>query len=186
MAQPVYGYVGDRPVGPQPRPVGPQPRPVGPQQQPVVLQPRSYIYNARHMVNPYAMKWADYSGSLKPFLDELYPVRPPAPGRPVQARAAAEVGGRGEALTAIKAALKLPNSPLQTSNPVWDEVRINTFVNSANQAVPALADGVAFNIENFVTSILPELNNLNRQNSNRGNAPLLDAPIAIVRANIGV
>ena len=169
---------------------GQQPAVVAPQQQPAAAV-GPYQFAADDITNPYAMTWNAYDTKLKPFLNSKYPVQPPAPPRVAQAQAqaqppAAEAGGRGHALAAIKEALSSQNSPLKTSNPAWSNNQIKSLVDSANQAVPALAAGAVFVLDNFAKLILPELNNLARQNASKRNGQQLAAPIAINRANIGV
>ena len=165
------------------------------QQQPAAAAPAAqvgpYQIAADDITNPYAMTWVAYSNRLKPYLDATYPLRAPAPARAPAAQAqaeapAAEAGGRGDTIAAIKGALKLATSPLKTVNPAFSNNRINNLVDNAASAVPALADGAVFVTDNFANSILPHLNNLDRQNANRGNAQALAVPIPILRANIGV
>jgi len=170
--------------------VGAQPQPQPQQQQPAA-QVGPYRIAADDITNPYAMTWAAYSNRLKPYLDATYPLRPVAPARAPAAQAqaeapAAEAGGRGHTIAAIKGALKSETSPLKTVNPAFSNNRINKLVDNAASAVPALADRVVFVTENFASSILPHLNNLARQNANKGNAQALAVAIPILRANIGV
>jgi hypothetical protein len=180
QGQAVYGLVGEQPQ----------------QQQPAAGQPRQpaaqvgpYRIAADDITNPYAMTWAAYSNRLKRYLDATYPLRAPAPARAPAAQApaaAAEAGGRGDTIAAIKGALKLATSPLKTVNPAFSNNRINNLVDNAASAVPALADGAVFVTENFANSILLHLNNLARQNANKGTAQALAVAIPILRANIGV
>ena len=158
-----------------------------------VVQPQQpaapYVLDDDDITNPYAMTWAVYISKLKTYLDATYPAVRPQADRRQQAQApaaeapAAEAGNRGGALAAIKAALKSATSPLKTVNPAWSNSRINNLVDNA---APPAVDGAVFVLDNFANSILAELNTLARQNANRGNAQQLVAPIAIIRANIGV
>ena len=128
----------------------------------------------------YAMPHANYE-LLGQHLDFYYSMTSArVPG------ATAAPNPRGTALATIKAALKLPTSPLKTPPNNWSSNRINSFVDSAAGMVPALAAGAVFNANVFAAAILADMNTLARQNANGGGAPALAAPIPITRPQIGI
>jgi hypothetical protein len=128
----------------------------------------------------YAMPYANYEllGQHLDFYYSMTPARTPG--------ATAAPNPRGIALATIKATLKLPTSPLKTPPNNWSNNRINSFVDNVDGIIPALAPGAVFDPNVFAPAILNLMNNLARQNANRGGVPALAAPIPITRAQIGI
>lgn len=137
---------------------------------------------AGYPIPGYAMPYTNYE-MLSQHLEYYYSMTPVTPTRgPPPATGAP----RGLALATIKAGLKLPTSPLKIAPNNWSNNHINTFVDSADGTVPALAAGAVFNANIFAAAILADMNTLARQNANRGGAPALAARIPITRAQIGI
>ena len=175
------------PGGAPPPPPGPPPGPP-----PAVAFSNAIITAINNGIDPsgYELQYDVYSTSLEPSLRFQYSepeVRPPRPRRdPEPPPAAAAVPGRGTSLASIKTALLLPTSHLITAPNNWTKNRIRRLVDDAAQAVPPDVPGAVFDQNAFAIAILPQLNDLVLQNARRDRAPLLAAPIPIIRPNIGI
>jgi len=137
---------------------------------------------AADITNPYAMNWDAYSRKLKRYLDDNYPVQPPAPPRVAQAQAQAQAQPPEGPLTHTESKNRIralnggtpgdfPRGPLPAG---WNQGHVNGMINRADNAVlPAIKNADPFNQAAYDAAMLAWLNTAVNQRWQSGPQGLL-------------